>query len=141
VDTQHADRTLQLGLDSHSCVELLRTQRLGRVILTYRALPMAVPVSYAVEQESVVLRAPPAGPLALGASGSVVALEADALDANTGFGWSVMVTGMATEVTDPAEVDALQRIIPTTWADTSASTTYLRIPFALVSGRRLGTGP
>lgn len=121
------------------CLSALRTERIGRIVLTQRALPLAVPVSYLVTAEGVVVRVPDNDASGWHAAGSVVALEADAQDAEGG--WSVLVLGMADEVTDAAEIELLDRTVPMTWADTSASKAYLRIPFSLVSGRRLGPVP
>jgi hypothetical protein len=121
------------------CLMALRTERIGRIVLTERALPLAVPVSYLVTPEGVVVRVPDHDSSGWHAAGSVVALEADAHDCDGG--WSVLVLGMADEVTDAAQIDLFDRTVPTTWADTSASNAYLRIPFSLVSGRRLGPAP
>jgi hypothetical protein len=122
-----------------ACLTALRTERIGRIVLTQRALPLAVPVSYLVTTDAVVVRVPDEDSSGWHAAGSVIALEADASDADGG--WSVVVLGMADEVTDAAQVDLFDRTVPTTWADTSTSNAYLRIPFSLVSGRRLGPLP
>jgi hypothetical protein len=121
------------------CLTALRTEQIGRIVLTQRALPLAVPVSYLVTADSVVVRVPDHETSGWHAAGSVIALEADAQDAEGG--WSVLVLGMADEVTDAAQIDVFDRTVPTTWADTSSSNAYLRIPFSLVSGRRLGPVP
>jgi uncharacterized protein len=121
------------------CLTALRTERIGRIVLTQRALPLAVPVSYLVTSEGVVVRVPDNDSGGWHAAGSVVALEADAHDDDGG--WSVLVLGMADEVTDAAQIDLFDRTVPMTWADTSDSNGYLRIPFSLVSGRRLGQAP
>jgi uncharacterized protein len=121
------------------CLTALRTERIGRIVLTERALPLAVPVSYLVTSDGIVVRVPDSDTSGWHAAGSVIALEADAHDADGG--WSVLVLGRADEVTDAGQIEVFDRTVPTTWADTSASNAYLRIPFSLVSGRRLGPVP
>jgi hypothetical protein len=81
-----------------ACLTALRTERIGRIVLTQRAMPVAVPVSYLVTHEGVVVRIPDDDTSDWHAAGSVVALEADALDVDGG--WSVLVLGMANQVTD-----------------------------------------
>lgn len=122
-----------------ACLLALRTERIGRIVLTQRALPVAVPVSYLVTADAVIVRVPDDGASDWHAAGSVVALEADAHDVDGG--WSVLVLGMANQVTDAAQIDLFDRTVPTTWADTPSSTAYVRIPFSLVTGRRLGPLP
>jgi nitroimidazol reductase NimA-like FMN-containing flavoprotein (pyridoxamine 5'-phosphate oxidase superfamily) len=122
-----------------ACLTALRTERIGRIVLTQRAMPVAVPVSYLVTLDGVVVRVPDDDTSDWHAAGSVVALEADALDVDGG--WSVLVLGMAKQVTDTAQIDHFDRTVPMTWADTASSNAYLRIPFSLVSGRRLGPVP
>jgi uncharacterized protein len=118
------------------CLTALRTERIGRIVLTQHAMPLAVPVSYLVTSTGVVVRVPADDVCDCQAVGSVVALEADARDDDGG--WSVLVLGMAQPVTESSQIDEFDRVLPTTWADTTRSNGYLRIPFSLVSGRRLG---
>lgn len=120
------------------CLDALRTERIGRIVLSQHAMPLAVPVSYLVTSDSVVVRVPADDVCDCHLVGSVVALEADARD-DVG-GWSVLVLGMAQQVTESAQIEAFDREVPATWADTTRANGYLRIPFSLVSGRRLGQG-
>ena len=150
-----ADSPAPTALGREDCVGLLRSQAVGRILVTYRALPTAVLASYAVVADAVVVRVPAGGPLDDdGTAGGVLALEVDAPDPAGDGGWSVIVTGMAGELTDPAEIARIERMIPPTWADPAGVAdrcSYLRIPFSLVSGHRhgitaaasreMGTGP
>ena len=65
----------------------------------------------------------------------VVAYEADLLDPETRLGWSVVVTGIATAVTDPTRLARIEeRLHP--WVD-SAMDTAIAIRPEIVTGRRL----
>ena len=61
------------------------------------------------------------------------------MDAQGSGGWSVAVTGIATEVTDPAVVAEL-RLLPFTRWVRSEHDRYVGISLDLVSGRRIGDG-
>lgn len=93
-------------LDRDEALGLLGTVSLGRIVFTRHALPAVRPVNHLVEGESIVVRVHDGGALASllapsGTAGVVVAYEADAIDAETHLGWSVVVTGYATPVEDP----------------------------------------
>ncbi|MGW2650735.1 pyridoxamine 5'-phosphate oxidase family protein [Streptomyces sp. NPDC001393] len=62
-----------------------------------------------------------------------------AADVETHFGWSVVVTGRAEIVTDPAEVARLERIGPSSWAPSPVEV-FVRIEPELVTGRELVGG-
>lgn len=71
--------------------------------------------------------------------GVVVAFEADAVDAVTHSGWSVVVTGHATVVDDPDEHNHLTRTGPRSWV-ASPHDVFIRIASELVTGRELVDG-
>ena len=68
--------------------------------------------------------------------GAVVAFEADEFDAATRSGWSVVVTGRATVVTDPAEHERLSQADPISWMPQRESV-FVRIESEMVTGREL----
>lgn len=79
--------------DRETCLALLATVPIGRLVHTHRALPAITPVTFVLDGEDVAIR--PAGPLAEAVGGAVVAFEADHLDPVTGAGWAVTVVGTA----------------------------------------------
>ena len=81
------------------CLELLATAGLGRVGVSLRALPVILPVRYAVIGGRVVFRTAPGSKLTAATRRSVVAFEADRHDPCGAWGWSVLVQGVAAEVT------------------------------------------
>jgi nitroimidazol reductase NimA-like FMN-containing flavoprotein (pyridoxamine 5'-phosphate oxidase superfamily) len=84
--------------------ELLGSVSYGRVVFSHRALPAIRPVNHILDGDHVIIRTHRGAALLRPAQdGAVVAYEADALDPRTRSGWSVIVTGIATLVTDPEE--------------------------------------
>jgi nitroimidazol reductase NimA-like FMN-containing flavoprotein (pyridoxamine 5'-phosphate oxidase superfamily) len=88
------------------CLELLAGATVGRVGISMRALPVILPVTYAVAGERVIFRSAPGVKLDAAMHRLVVAFEADRYDPLGAWGWSVLVQGVASEVTDPALQDA-----------------------------------
>jgi Pyridoxamine 5'-phosphate oxidase len=103
--TMTAQRRLE-ALPRAESLRLLSTVSLGRLVFTHLALPAIRPVNHAVEGEQVVIRAylGTAISAAVGQrSGTVVAYEADLIDPDTHLGWSVIIVGRASRLTDQDE--------------------------------------
>ncbi|WP_329334016.1 pyridoxamine 5'-phosphate oxidase family protein [Streptomyces sp. NBC_01352] len=127
-------------LDRQECLRLLAKVPLGRIVHTRQALPAVLPVNFCLDKDgAVLLRSSAASELVRAVDGAVVAFEADEVDAVTHSGWSVVVTGRAAVVTDPAEYERLSRMGPRTWAP-SPEEVFLRIEPELVTGRELVGG-
>ena len=127
-------------LGRHESLRLLATALIGRIVSTRQALPAVVPVNFGLDADgAVLLRTSTASELARAVDGAVVAFEADAADVEAHSGWSVVVTGRAEIVTDPAEVARLERIGPRSWAP-SPREVFVRIEPELVTGRELVGG-
>ncbi|MFF8950832.1 pyridoxamine 5'-phosphate oxidase family protein [Streptomyces sp. NPDC014940] len=128
-------------LSRQKCLRLLAGVPVGRVVYTRRALPTALPVNFSLDSDSsVVLRAAEDSDLVRAIDGVVVAFEADDFDAEVRTGWSVVVTGRATVVTEPAEHERLSRTGPRSWVVTRGGV-FVRIEAELVTGRELAHGP
>ena len=76
------------------CLRLLAGERLGRVAITVKALPVILPVRFALDRDEIVFRAPPGGVLAEATRHAVIAFEADGSEPGGGS-WSVLATGLA----------------------------------------------
>ncbi|MEU5321051.1 pyridoxamine 5'-phosphate oxidase family protein [Streptomyces sp. NPDC021056] len=126
-------------LDRQECLSLLARPQIGRIVHTRDALPAVLPVNFGLDHGAVVLRTAAASELARAIDGVVVAFEADEVDAVTQSGWSVVVTGRATVVTDPAEHERLRRVGPRSLAP-SPREVFVRIEPELVTGRELVGG-
>ncbi|MEV7061683.1 pyridoxamine 5'-phosphate oxidase family protein [Streptomyces collinus] len=125
------------ALDRQESLRLLAKVPVGRVVYTRQALPAVLPVNFSLDTDSsVLLCTSPDSDLAGAIDGVVVAFEADEFDAATRSGWSVVVTGRATVVTDPAEHERLSRDGPASWMPL-AGAAFVRIESQMVTGREL----
>jgi nitroimidazol reductase NimA-like FMN-containing flavoprotein (pyridoxamine 5'-phosphate oxidase superfamily) len=84
------------------CLELLASTTVGRVGVSVRALPVILPVTYALVGGRVIFRTAPGLKLEAAMHRMVIAFEADRYDPLGAWGWSVLVQGVASEITDPA---------------------------------------
>ncbi|WPP33456.1 pyridoxamine 5'-phosphate oxidase family protein [Streptomyces sp. CL7] len=125
------------AIDRQDCLRLLAKVPVGRVVYTRHALPAVLPINFSLDTDSsVLLSTSPDSDLVRAIDGVVVAFEADEFDAATRSGWSVVVTGRATVVTDPAEHDRLRETGPTSWMP-QRETVFVRIASEMVTGREL----
>jgi hypothetical protein len=86
----------------------------GRVVLTKHALPVIRPVSHILDGGRLIIRSPGGAAIVHSAAsehGSVLAYQADDIDAQARTGWSVVVTGLAELVGDPDEAEPYLRAL------------------------------
>lgn len=127
-------------LDRQECVRLLARVPVGRIVFTRGALPAVLPVNFAVEGDgAVVVRCSAESELVRAVDGAVVAFEADEVDAGACAGWSVVVTGAASVVTDPGERRRLAVCGPRSWVPWPREV-FVRVEPELVTGRELVGG-
>jgi hypothetical protein len=130
-------------------LSLLAGVSVGRIVFTENAMPAVRPASHLVESGDIIARShdgsvivPAAGgriPDAEWAAGSeretVIAYEADDIDINSRLGWSVVVTGPATPITDPGEIARYATVL-TPWAFAGEGQ-LIRIHAGIVTGYRM----
>ncbi|MEU2253903.1 pyridoxamine 5'-phosphate oxidase family protein [Nocardia xishanensis] len=125
-------------LDREDALALLAQAPFGRVVYTRDALPAIRPVNHLIDNGSIIVRTRLASQFSAAVqsrSGVVVAYQADDLDIGRRTGWSVVVTGIARPVTDPAQIDRYQRLLQP-WIGSSMDG-VIEIEPAIVSGIRL----
>jgi len=118
------------------CLELLRGARIGRVVYTDGAVPVATPVNYALDGDAVVFRARAGSRLAMATSGVVVSFQVDRVDEDTASGWSVIVTGLSEVLLGSARMRA-EQLAGVSWAGDDRNH-VVRVPPTLVSGCQIG---
>jgi uncharacterized protein len=121
-------------LTRSECFELLASEHLGRVAVTDDRGPVVFPVNFTLDRHTVVFRTEAGTKLYAASRGSRVCFEADGADVAARTGWSVIVRGEITEVTDRAEVARLGEL--RVWGP-GARTHYVRILPAQLTGRRI----
>ncbi len=99
-------------LSRADCVHLLSTTTIGRIGFHAAALPVVLPVAYAVDGESIVLRVRAGSQLDAGTGDAVVPFEADDVGAGERGGWSVAVTGVTSTITDRRRPRRCRRPVP-----------------------------
>jgi len=128
-------------LDQTECLALLATVSVGRVGISSRALPAIFPVNFILSGNNILFRTVPGTKLHAAHTGAVVAFEADQLGSVTTESWSVLVRGIAEEVTDPAQRAQLERLVPDSWPFEGGADYLVRIPAIIITGRRIRPSP
>ena len=120
-------------LATATCLDLLRTKRVGRLGLSMGALPVVHPVNFAVGGDRSFIRTGIGSKLSAALRGAVVCLEVDDIDDTGITGWSVLVTGRAEELVGADAEHAAEALGDgSSWAGDH----YVGIHIELVSGRR-----
>jgi hypothetical protein len=105
-----------VALGADEGLRLLGSVSLGRIVFTRDALPAIRPVNHILDHGDIIIRTHDGAALTNtadggGTAGVVVAYEADSIDPDSRLGWSVVATGYAHLVTDPAELSRYQQIL------------------------------
>lgn len=140
------EEVVELTVKAHSgmdiiprdeCLRLLASQKVGRLGFLLGDQPMILPVNYSIEADIVIFRTG-LGTKLEAATDAKVAFEVDEVDNSAGTGWSVVVQGVAQEITSDVDVSAyaLRQAAAPTWLPGPADH-YMRIVPRHISGRRL----
>jgi hypothetical protein len=120
-------------LDEATSFALLSSAVIGRVGYISGGIALVAPVNITVQRTVVYFQVGPGGLLAAITDGQLLTLEADAVDAHTRAGWSVIVTGQGHEM--PRRPDPPLPPV-TSWLRSRAARVVRIIPLE-ISGRRL----
>lgn len=124
-------------IDTEECWRLLASSRLGRIGFTaHSGRPVILPVNYAVDGRTLVVRSGRGPKLEAARRGDLVAFEVDDIDVERHVGWSVAVTGRARCPDKPAELARLRQVDLTAWAAGPRDQLILIDPIH-VGGRRM----
>jgi nitroimidazol reductase NimA-like FMN-containing flavoprotein (pyridoxamine 5'-phosphate oxidase superfamily) len=123
-------------LGREECIRLLGTHSVGRLGFVANGLPQILPVNYVLSPRAVVIRTAPGMKLEALGRGRVCAFEIDHTDVAYHAGWSVLVHGLATEVDDPRELEAVSDLPLRPWGP-GRKDHYMRIELDKVTGRRI----
>jgi nitroimidazol reductase NimA-like FMN-containing flavoprotein (pyridoxamine 5'-phosphate oxidase superfamily) len=132
---EHHPSFCAVELERAQCLDLLASTRIARVVLSIKCVPVALPVNVSLLDEDVIFSTDSGSKLTAAIEGQVVSVEADDVDLMYRTGWSVLVTGRARLVTEPADIEwASSRL--QAWAP-GPHPFLVRVPSTLISGRRL----
>lgn len=121
-------------MSRRECLGLLRDGHLGRVAVSIDALPVILPVQYAMLDDTIVFRTGLGTKLDAALKGAVVAFEIDTVDPLCHEGWSVLVTGRATDVVDADEIARCEALPLEPWLQ-GETDRFVKIATDVVSGR------
>ncbi|WP_331773390.1 pyridoxamine 5'-phosphate oxidase family protein (plasmid) [Embleya sp. NBC_00888] len=125
--------TTRRPLGRREALDLMTGVPVGRVVVTEDALPAVYPVLFAVDGDCVVFRTLFDSALAHAALDTIVAFQADRIDAAARTGWTATVTGTSSPVDNQAEIERLDRLLPTEPGD-EAKYTWIQVTSELVNG-------
>ncbi|WP_396912249.1 pyridoxamine 5'-phosphate oxidase family protein [Mycolicibacterium sp.] len=105
-----------IELSAAEAMDLLASVEYGRVVFTRDALPAIRPVNHLVDTGRDIVRTRLTATLAStvrsrSPHAPVVAYEADDIDPRQRVGWSVVVTGLATTITDPDDIARYEQLL------------------------------
>ncbi len=95
-------------------------------------------MNFALLKDRIIVLSVPGTKLDAAAAQNVVAFEVDGSDPAGSWGWSVLVRGVASEITDPAELAKVRALPLRAWGFNDAADRLLAIEATLVSGRTFG---
>lgn len=120
-------------LSRDECQAHLAGGGIGHFVFLARQGPIALPVNFRFLDGDVVFHTRTAGLLAA-AAGSTVSFEVDHIDEAMSEGWSVLITGRARLVDDPAELDQLANLGVEPWPG-GRRDAVMRVETEAISGR------
>jgi nitroimidazol reductase NimA-like FMN-containing flavoprotein (pyridoxamine 5'-phosphate oxidase superfamily) len=123
-------------LRREECLALLAKSHVGRIAVSIGALPVVLPVNFMVFGDAVLFRTMGSSELFRASVGSVIAFEVDDYDAQGCFGWSVLVRGIALEVTEQAKKQLGNALVLQAWPLGEQADRFVIIPATFVSGQR-----
>jgi transcriptional regulator with XRE-family HTH domain len=124
------------SLSAAECRAYLGSGGVGRFLFDEERGPVAIPVNFRMLGDDVVFRTARGTGESAGAAQRHVSFEVDHLDEALGEGWSVLISGHAHAVTDPAELAEVKALGVEPWAGGDRGL-YIRLAPVVVTGRRI----
>jgi len=123
-------------LSTDKCLSLLGEATVGRVGVGVGAAPEILPVVYCLLDGAIVFRTGEGTKLHAASQGAVLAFEVDDFDADVSQGWSVLVVGRSSHVTDHKKINVAMLLLPESWV-TANRHHVVSIALEQVTGRRI----
>lgn len=123
-------------LSREQCVAALQRTSFGRVAVSQGALPLILPVNYAMDGPAIVFRTRQGGLLDRSCRNTVVAFEIDDYDESSRSGWSVVAVGVANVLYAGDWLRAVE--LGLTSAGAADGAIFVKIVPGTVTGRAVG---
>jgi hypothetical protein len=117
------------------CLRRLAGTDVGRIGLSVDAMPVILPMAFAMLDDDVVIRVGWGDKLDAAVHHRVVCFEADGSE-SAGGGWSVLITGRAEIIRNPQVLERAGRLPLRRWSHRPTDR-FIRIPAEVVTGRRM----
>jgi len=134
--TEPAQTVVEDMSRSDALDRLQRHGFVGRVAFIVDGRPMIMPVNYLADSDALVFCTGEGTKLSTLRGSAPVAFEVDDSRPLDHSGWSVVVEGTASEITDPGELQRLRRGPLKSWA-VLPTAHWIRVTYEQVSGRRI----
>ncbi len=132
-----AENPVLSSLSRDECMQLVAAGGVGRFLFVEPDRgPVAIPVNFRMDGDDVVFRTDSHSSITEGLHGQPVSFDVDHLDDALGEGWSVLLSGTASVITDPAGLDRAKALDIEPWAGGDRQT-YIRMAVTQVTGRRI----
>jgi uncharacterized protein len=131
-----------LDLSREESLRLLAANRFGRLAVAMSdGSPVIRPVNYVFDEpsQSVVFRTSAGSKLHAVLQAAEAAFEIDGIDERSRTGWSVIIRGVAEQVSNPTDIHRLDALGMTPWAP-GHKRHWVRIRARTVTGRRIVAG-
>jgi len=122
-------------LDSADCWNRVAQEPVSRIAFITDGHPQVLPINHAVDDQTIVFRTSSlfnwlSAPLP-------VALEVDHYDRESTTGWSVVLNGRLTPITDRDEIGSCEHLGLRAWAPGDRNSWFRIVP-SMISGRVIG---
>jgi transcriptional regulator with XRE-family HTH domain len=125
------------SLTADECHALIAPGGVGRVLFVEPGRgPVAIPVNYRMDGTDVVFRTGTGAGIAEGIQQGPVSFDIDHLDETLSEGWSVLATGTASVISDPAGLERAAALGVEPWAG-GQRPVYVRLRVSQVTGRAI----
>jgi transcriptional regulator with XRE-family HTH domain len=126
-----------VSLSADECSALVAPGGVGRLLFVEAGRgPVAIPVNYRMDGADVVFRTGGRTRLADSLGQASVSFDVDHFDEGISEGWSVLLTGTASVITEPSELDRARSLDIEPWAGGDRPT-YVRLRVQQVTGRAI----
>lgn len=124
-------------LDLAHCERLLEKTPVGRVAFDFAGAPMMLPIAYRYVDGKVVFRTSTGLKLNAIAADHPVAFEIDSWDAADHTGWSVLITGSASEITVWEQLQFCKTLDLGGWVADEQLDRWIEVIPSRITGRRI----
>ncbi len=124
-------------LSNEECFELIKTQEVGRLGVIVDVQPLIFPVNYIFDDRAIIFKTT-IGTKFTHASLDKVVFEVDSVDYATRTGWSIIIEGVARDITNAIDsISESERHLKFNSWITNDDEHYVRIHISSISGRRI----